>query len=83
MYYRYFVNNIVYNFTWRYIPTNLTKEQRIKKILTNKPLGRWSLIHNNTALDRANRANYDHCGPCGTNTDNTDNTNNTNKDTTK
>ena len=40
------------------------RDQRIRTILSNKPLGRWSLEHNDKANMRADRANVDHCGTC-------------------
>lgn len=40
------------------------RDHRIRTILSNKPLGRWSLEHNDKANMRADRANVDHCGTC-------------------
>jgi hypothetical protein len=44
----------------------IIKYMKIKSILDDKPLGRWSLEYGKNADKRSNLANVDHCGTCQT-----------------
>ena len=46
--------------------STLIKYMKIKSILDDKPLGRWSLEYGKHADKRSNLANVDHCGTCQT-----------------
>lgn len=66
---RNFINKVTYNMVERYYLSNvpiMSKQLRIKNILDSKPLGRWTLVYGEKAINRSTRANVDHCGTCQT-----------------